>query len=377
MARLRITSVHARKVWTGIGLATAAAATLAWALVSQSQDRSETLASIPLDRALTGCMAGITTNPGQSPSVTVGALSPEQECLRQALVAGVRNGTFRTIETISGQIARSSINGICHAAAHQAGLELAQTYSLEDALEQMFENKPSKAEPACGTGVVHGLVQGQPSDKDSLSEIATQCTKLRSINPDYSNECAHYYGHNVYKHTQSISEDLGKLCQDLDPSGQSWNVQSCVSGAVMEKFQLQDRSYNFADPTAPMGPPPRPQDLSELCAPLLHMSADVQGGCANAQGWLLSQHVGSLLEEANLNPSTIADRQTIVDHYIEALTYCKDTSCVMGVYTHLRSDLYQQGVNLEICADPRSVPWLNDVDHEGLCNTIANIRKGL
>jgi hypothetical protein len=273
-------------------------------------------------------------------------------CLQSALTDAVLGGTFSQVGALATVLAQSNAHSACHAAGHRAGVELDRVQPMDKSLALMFGAGETTPEPVCVAAVVHGLVQGHVTGEPpyELEYLASQCTALEGVSTEYANECAHYFGHAVWKTVRSLTPAIGVECARLADAAASFGENACVGGAIMQMFQLQDKNYDPSIPGALERQPPQYDEIVKLCDVFNDGPESTLEGCWGGAGWLLAMRAEqNLVEDPR---SGAAGHDQAVREYVRAMGLCARGSCLENLVTHFRIEDYASGVVEQVCSTP-------------------------
>lgn len=273
---------------------------------------------------------------------------PVVVCLADALSDAVEDGTYPEVLGMAQELTTSRMNASCHAAGHRVGGRLYETYGAARALEMMFGASNRPIEYTCTTAVVHGIVGGSEAGGEDLATVAGYCLSLDAVDFRYTHECAHFYGHGVWREVGTISAKLTDTCDNLDGSKTGMAVEICVSGAIMQRYDLQTKHYDPFNEEAQDKSPPSRDELLGLCDALAS-SEQTYSGCMGAVGWLSAMRAQAQLDVArDDDPSYIEESVAI---YAAELATCKgQKSCEGNFITHFRPAAYRNGIATKVCA---------------------------
>ena len=268
-------------------------------------------------------------------------------CAMDTMRASLKAGTYTQIYDIVPLMQKTNLRIACHQAAHRLGVELLESISSDEIVEQMFEAKPQPVDDICTHSLVHGLIQGMTTEQDAydLQEVADQCLYFEKINPYYTDECAHYYGHAVWKKVNKFNDELGDYCKYLYTTGDKRHVIACMGGVIMQKYDLQ-----IYTPMSTVGEriltPPTYEEIDTICDAYRNSEKLIQDGCMSGIGWLAPTTALSRLDGLNL------DEQVV--EYKKALATCKaNEECERTFLFHFRVDAYGSGVVTRVCNETK------------------------
>jgi hypothetical protein len=318
----------------------AAATTGAWQLRDAGTNASTT-------ERLATCEALQPDSDNQAESVVV--------CLTQTLVDAAEKGTYPEILALTESLRRGRLQASCHAAGHRAGLELYDDHGMAAALGKIFPTTFSDGDAPvdyiCTSAVVHGLVGGGEADGSDPADVARNCVSLDRVEPRYTHECAHFYGHGVWRRVGTLGEDIVQQCDLLAGGVTGLAPEICVTGAVMQKYDLQTKHYDPFNEEAKKRETPSREELETLCDTVTG-STSFTNGCHGAVGWLAAMRAQDTLDEFDENSA--AYRTTAIEAYTTELGICRKGStlqeqCVQNFITHFRPQAYHDGIAREVC----------------------------
>jgi len=221
-------------------------------------------------------------------------------CLAQVLVDAAENGTYDEILAKTEHLRQGRLQASCHAAGHRAGIELYQEYGIDTALAKVF---PTSAEGTavpvdyiCTSALVHGLVGGGEVDGSDPKAIAESCLSLDRVEYRYTHECAHFYGHGVWRRIGTLGPELADECALLDGGSTGLAPEICVTGAVMQKYDLQTKHYDPFNEEAKRRETPSRAELEPLCDTVTG-NTSYTNGCHGAVCWLAAMRAQDTLDE--------------------------------------------------------------------------------
>lgn len=276
-------------------------------------------------------------------------------CLTQVLVDAAENGTYNEILAKTEHLRQGRLQASCHAAGHRAGIELYQEYGIDTALAKIFPaNGEESAVPVdyiCTSALVHGLVGGGEVDGSDPKAIAASCLSLDRVEYRYTHECAHFYGHGVWRRIGTLGPELADECALLDGGSTGLAPEICVTGAVMQKYDLQTKHYDPFNEEAKRRETPSRDELETLCDTVTG-NTSYTNGCHGAVGWLAAMRAQDTLDEHD--ESSDAYYGLAVSAYTDELGICRtDTGlqeqCVQNFITHFRPQAYHNGIAREVC----------------------------
>jgi len=294
---------------------------------------------------------------------TCEALQPESDnqeesvvvCLTQTLVDAAEAGTYTEILALTENLRKGRLQASCHAAGHRAGLELYAEYGMAEALTKIFPAEISDGNAPvdyiCTSAVVHGLVGGGEVDGSDPADVAANCVSLDRVEPRYTHECAHFYGHGVWRRIGNLSDEIASQCDLLEGGVTGLAPEICVTGAVMQKYDLQTKHYDPFNEEAKKRETPSRTELETLCTTVTG-STSFTNGCHGAVGWLAAMRAQDTLDEFDENSS--AYREMAIEAYSTELGVCREASglqeqCVQNFITHFRPQAYHDGIAREVC----------------------------
>lgn len=276
------------------------------------------------------------------------------ECLTVVLVDAVDAGTYAEVLGLRAELEGSTAGTSCHAAGHAAGIELVGRFGMDGTIDRLFDSPGEETEYTCTAALVHGLVGGMTSGEPpfDLEFTAAQCRRLEiEANFNYSNECAHFYGHAVWRSVGELSPAIADLCSMLGSSDTRSRQRTCISGAIMQKFDLQTKHYDPGNAEAQQKLPPALSEIDGLCEVFAGEEFDVTEGCMGAVGWLAAISTNDKLEYTDSGPEWDAAALPV---YLEAISVCDENAeCHRNFINHLRANAYRGPVARELCVRAR------------------------
>jgi len=268
-------------------------------------------------------------------------------CLSALMEDLVRAGRYPELLDLTETLRNSRLQASCHAAGHRVGAELYEELPVESALAQIFGGEPRPVDYICTTALVHGLIGGGENDGTDRAALAAHCLRLDTVDVNYTHECAHFYGHGVWRAVGELNAELAEECAHLDGSASGLATEVCLTGAVMQKFDLQTKLYDPFNEKAVERRPPAAAELRGLCDPFAAMPATARG-CWGAVGWLAAMRAQGRLEAGREDDPAYAETATAI--YTEELLLCAgESSCQLNFLTHFHPSAYRNGVTLETC----------------------------
>jgi len=272
------------------------------------------------------------------------------ECLTGVMVDAVEAGTYADLLGLRAELEGSSAGYSCHAAGHAAGLELVERFGMDGTIDRLFDGPVEETEYTCTAALVHGLVGGMTDGEPpfDLEFVASQCRRLEAeANFNYSNECAHFFGHAVWRSVGELTPAIADLCSLLGSSDTRSRQRTCISGAIMQKFDLQTKHYDPSNAEAQQKQPPPLSELFGLCDVFAGEEFDVTEGCMGAAGWLAAVSTNDKLEYESSGPEWDAAALPV---YLEAIAVCDgNAECHRNFINHLRANAYRGPVAREVC----------------------------
>lgn len=278
------------------------------------------------------------------------------ECLTRVLVAAVENGTYDEILARTEHLRQGRLQSSCHAAGHRAGNILYEEYGIDEALARTFPENPGRTttpvDYICTSALVHGLVGGGDAGGDAPVDIAASCLSLDRVDYRYTHECAHFYGHGVWRRVGELGPKLAQECNLLAGSTTGLAPEICVTGAVMQIFDLQTKHYDPSNETAKRRETPSREVLETLCDGVAD-DRSYTDGCRGAVGWLAAMRAQDVLDEHDENADEYYD--LAVRTYADELGICREGNglheqCVQNFITHFRPQAYHNGIARDVCA---------------------------
>lgn len=272
---------------------------------------------------------------------------PVVVCLADMLSDAVASKTYPQLLELSSMLSKSRLQASCHAAGHRVGSALYERYGAAGALKLMFESTERPVEYTCTTAVVHGVVGASEVKGEDMATVARYCLSLDAVDIRYTHECAHFYGHGVWREVGEISPRLTELCNNLDGSKTGMAVEICVSGSIMQRYDLQSKLYDPFNEEAKAKRPPERAELLTLCDSFA--GNDVTNrGCMGAVGWLSAMRAQANLDISRDEDPTYAS--TAVEIYSAELAVCgTSSSCISNFLTHFRPAAYRNGIVTKVC----------------------------
>lgn len=302
---------------------------------------------------------------------------PAVQCYMDVLRSASTSGVFAEVLALAEELGTSNAYAACHSAGHRLGVEFVSSgRRMHEVLGDLFGGRESPSEEVCTMAIVHGLVQGhiQGEPPFELEYLAEQCLALEAVNPRYANECAHYFGHAAWKSVKTIDLELASICELLAPGVASYAENSCLGGAVMDKYRRQDSNY---DPSleGAIRNPPSYEEIESLCTPFEAARAESRDACWGGAGWLLANRADALISDAWVDDE--AGRSRAVDVYVDAINRCVGPSCLENFLTHFRVADLHNGVAVEVCRSERLDPALDLTHLRGVCEDQLRRRAGV
>lgn len=280
---------------------------------------------------------------GDSIDINEAAVTCSMNAMRTALL----NGTYTLIYKVVPLMEKTNLRIACHQASHRLGIELLESLTPDEVVRMMFDGKEQPRDAVCTHSLVHGLVQGMTTEKASydLRAVAEQCVNLTRINEYYTDECAHYYGHAVWKQVKDFSPEVGTYCAYLLVGKDARGVTACMGGVIMQKYDLQ--VYNpMTSSSSRTNSPPTYEEIDKICTPYRQGDIMFLNGCMSGIGWLAPTTALSNINSASL------DEQ--VKEYKKALATCHENiECERTFLYHFRVDAYPSGVVSRVCAETK------------------------
>lgn len=302
---------------------------------------------------------------------------PAVQCYMDVLRTAVTSGSFSGVLALADELGTSNAYAACHSAGHRLGVEFVTSgRRMDEVLADLFSGRPSPSEEVCTMAIVHGLVQGhiQGDPPFELEYLAGQCLALEAVNPRYANECAHYFGHAAWKSVKAIDLELASICELLAAGVASYAENSCLGGAVMDKYRRQDSNYDPSVDGA-IHNPPSYEEIETLCDPFDSARAESRDACWGGAGWLLANRADALISDAWVDDE--AGRARAVDVYVDAINRCEGPSCLENFLTHFRVADLHNGVAVAVCRSDRLDPSLGLVHLRGVCEDQLRRRAGV
>lgn len=276
-------------------------------------------------------------------------------CLTQVLVDAAENGTYTEILAKTEHLRQGRLQASCHAAGHRAGIALYEEYGIDAALAKVFpddtEQRTTPVDYICTSALVHGLVGGGEVDGSDPKAVAASCLSLDRVEYRYTHECAHFYGHGVWRRIGALGPELADACALLDGGSTGLAPEICVTGAVMQKYDLQTKHYDPFNEEAKRRETPSRAELETLCDTVTGNTA-YTNGCRGAVGWLAAMRAQDTLDEYDENDD--AYYEIAVGAYTEELGICRvdgglQEQCVQNFITHFRPQAYHNGIAEDVC----------------------------
>jgi hypothetical protein len=302
---------------------------------------------------------------------------PAVQCYMDVLRSATRSGSFSEVLALADELGTSNAYAACHSAGHRLGVEfVTEGRRMHEVLADLFGGRPGPSEEVCTMAIVHGLVQGhiQGDPPFEIEYLAEQCLALEAVNPRYANECAHYFGHAAWKSVKEIDLALAEICQLLAPGVRSYAENSCLGGAVMDKYRRQDSNYDPSVDGAIRNPPSY-EEIETLCDPFENARAESRDACWGGAGWLLANRADALISDSWVDDAE--GRARAVDVYIDAINRCEGPSCLENFLTHFRVADLHNGVAVEVCRSDRLEPDLDLAHLRGVCEDQLRRRAGV
>jgi hypothetical protein len=275
------------------------------------------------------------------------------DCLARALVDAVRTGQYAEVLALRPELEGTTANASCHAAGHAAGIELVGMYGMEGTIDRLFTGPEESVEYTCTAALVHGLVAGSTSGEPpfDFEGVAGQCLRLEETNFSYANECAHFFGHAVWRSVGALSADIAEVCSFLDSNDEPNPKRTCIGGAIMQKFDLQTKHYDPTNTEAQNKLPPKLSELTGLCDVFDGQDVETTEGCMGAVGWLAAVSTNDKLDYDKSGPEWDAKALPV---YLEAVAVCDgDAECHRNFINHLRVNAYSGPVARELCVQAK------------------------
>lgn len=275
-------------------------------------------------------------------------------CLSQTLIAATEDGTYDEVLALTDDLRKGRLQASCHAAGHRAGIALYQEYGMDGTLEKIFAGHTDGEAPVdyiCTSALVHGLVGGGETTDADPAGIAASCLSLDRVAYRYTHECAHFFGHGVWRRIGELGPALAEECGMLDGSATGLATEICVTGAVMQKYDLQTKHYDPFNKEAQKRETPSRAELEALCRAVSGDTA-FTNGCQGAVGWLAAMRAQDRLDEYDESDDgyfTLA-----VEVYADELELCRNggslqEQCTQNFITHFRPQAYHNGIASEVC----------------------------
>lgn len=302
---------------------------------------------------------------------------PAVQCYMDVLRTASASGVYVDVLALAEELGTSNAYAACHSAGHRLGVEFVSSgRRMHEVLGDLFNGRPSPSEEVCTMAIVHGLVQGhiQGDPPFELEYLAGQCLALESVNPRYANECAHYFGHAAWKSVKAIDLELASICELLADGVASYAENSCLGGAVMDKYRRQDSNYDPSVEGAIRNPPSY-GEIESLCDPFEDAREESRDACWGGAGWLLANRADALISDSWVDDE--AGRARAVDVYVDAINRCRGPSCLENFLTHFRVADLHNGVAVEVCRSERLDPALGLTHLRGVCEDQLRRRAGV
>jgi len=269
-------------------------------------------------------------------------------CAMDTMRASLKAGTYTQIYEVVPQMRQTNLRIACHQAAHRLGVELLKSVKPQEMVDMMFKSEPRPVDDVCTHSLIHGLIQGMTEEENSyeLRQIADQCMYLKSVHEYYYiDECAHYYGHAVWKKVKSFNEDIGLYCKYLYEDGDPRHVIACMGGVIMQKYDLQLYTP-MSDNPGVMLTPPSYEEIELICDAYRNSDKLIQDGCMSGIGWLAPTTALSRLHGLDLDGQVV--------EYKRALATCNtNPECERTFILHFRVDAYKSGVAARVCNETK------------------------
>jgi hypothetical protein len=241
----------------------------------------------------------------------------------------------------------TNLYATCHAAGHAVGDKYGIDPGMEKTLDLMFKGQPAEVDYLCTTAVVHGLVRGAKESGETMADIANHCLSLDAVDINYTNECAHFYGHEVWWNIQEFGPREEQECLLLKEGASGRVPELCAAGVTMEKYDLQTKLYEPWNQEAVGHPIPSFEETSVLCD-AFDPAEYFWKGCMGAVGWFAALRAQQVFtEEEEADPANF-DRGAAI--YAKEMAVCRQEShCLLYLLTHMRPTSYRNGFLLESC----------------------------
>jgi len=302
---------------------------------------------------------------------------PAVQCYMDVLRSAAGSGRFADVLAMAEELGTSNAYAACHSAGHRLGVEFVTSgRRMHEVLADLFGGRASPSEEVCTMAIVHGLVQGhiQGEPPFDLEYLAGQCLALEAVNPRYANECAHYFGHAAWKSVKRIDLELAAVCELLASGLESYAENSCLGGAVMDKYRRQDSNYDPSVEGAIRNPPSY-EEIESLCDPFRGARPEALDACWGGAGWLLANRADALIAVAWEDDE--AGRARAVDVYVDAINRCEGPSCLENFLTHFRVADLHNGVAVAVCRSDRLEESLGLTYLRGVCEDQLRRRAGV
>lgn len=276
-------------------------------------------------------------------------------CLTQVLVNAAENNTYDEILARTEYLRQGRLQASCHAAGHRAGIALYTEYGIDAALLKVFpasmNDGTTPVDYICTSALVHGLVGGGEVDGSDPKSIAASCLSLDRVAYRYTHECAHFYGHGVWRRIGELGPELAEACALLAGSATGLAPEICVTGAVMQKYDLQTKHYDPFNEEAKRRETPSRAELETLCT-AVSGNESFANGCQGAVGWLSAMRAQDVLDEYDEKSETYRD--LAIATYADELGICRGETglqeqCVANFITHFRPQAYHDGIARKVC----------------------------
>lgn len=339
----------------------------AWA--SSRQAVSSSVVSLEVETALRACTA--------MQGDRLQQYEPAVQCYMDVLRSAVGAGRFSDVLSMADELATSNAYAACHSAGHRLGVEFVVSgRRMHEVLGDLFGGRPSRSEEVCTMAIVHGLVQGHIRGEPpfELEYLAGQCLALEEVNTRYANECAHYFGHAAWKSVKEINLELASVCELLAAGVESFAENSCLGGAVMDKYRRQDSNYDPSLEGASVNPPSY-EEIESLCDPFAAARPEARDACWGGAGWLLANRADALITDSWVDDED--GRSRAVDVYVDAINRCEGRSCLENFLTHFRVADLHNGVAVAVCRSDRLEESLGLEHLRSVCEDQLRRRAGV
>lgn len=296
------------------------------------------------------------------------------ECMYDLLSYVALSGRSGELVSDSAPYARPEMWATCHAVGHSLGPALLESgMSPDEAIVAALGAQPhERADVFCAAAVVHGVVDGVSvgAGSEDLERIASYCAYAHRAHPYYGSECAHYFGHTVWDVTSSAGVEAAEACALLEPFEVRGGLESCMGGAVMARFGLQEAAYGAEVVGVSL---PDVGEVLSLCGPLEDYGFRAFDGCWGGAGWLLSKHLIATMNEIDPKGEFAAFPQSLVGEALEAhsslLEVCGTPNCVATLLQHMRPQEWTNGLGHAVCegAPPAA---MSGQDFDRLCRSL-------